>query len=120
MKLYRLIQKIFRPFIADVIKKDWAFNTHEFLGDEEPMICMSYFPIIFKTADLKKLRDYVENKWHQSFDDIFYDKSSRSGYYSQFNIICAYLFWHQRDDYTWSCVTPAARSMAATKDGVYT
>lgn len=65
------------------------------------MICMSYFPIIFRTADLKRLREYVENKWHRSFDDIFYDKTSQSGRYSQFNIICAYLFWHQRDDYTW-------------------
>jgi hypothetical protein len=34
------------------------------------------------------------------FDEAFRNLSAHS-YYSQFNIMCAYLFYHRREDYVW-------------------
>lgn len=85
------------------IKRDWAASTYHFLDEEEPMICMSYFPIIFKTSDLKDLREFIERRWNMSFNEFFHSQNGKKGWahYSQFNIMCAYLFWHKRDEYQW-------------------
>ena len=85
------------------IKRDWSASTYHFLGEEEPMICMSYFPIIFKTSDLKDLRAFVERRFNKSFDVFFHEKSTfaKWAHYSQFNIMCTYLYWHKRDNYQW-------------------
>ena len=65
--------KRYRKAGPDVVRKKWADSTHAFLGDEEPMICMSYFPLIFRTRDLQKLRSYVEKKFSVPFDEVFHN-----------------------------------------------
>ena len=76
----------------DVIKRTWAANTWMAIGKEEPMICMSYFPIVFKTSHLKDLRDHISAHWKRTFDEAFFEFSGAWGQYSQFNIMCAYFF----------------------------
>ena len=65
------------------------------------MRCMSYFPVIIKTSHLKDLREYMI-KFHSNrlFNEIFLELSTNSRF-SQFNIICAYLFTFKRNDYIW-------------------
>lgn len=67
------------------------------------MICMSYFPVIIRTVDLRHLREFVEKKFNTTFDDFFYDIQLKQQWarYSQFNILCAYLYWHRRNEYQW-------------------
>lgn len=64
------------------------------------MTCMAYFPVIIKASHLKDLRDYIGSKFG-SFDGGFSAFSYSWGHYSQFNIMCAYFFWHKRAEYKW-------------------
>ena len=65
--------KRYRKYGPDIVRKKWADSTHSFLGDEEPMICMSYFPLIFRTKDLHHLREFVQKKFSIPFDEMFYN-----------------------------------------------
>ncbi len=70
------------------------------LGKPEALRCMSYFPVIIKTSHLKEMRDYMtalHNATH--FDQVFYKIKDKV--YSQFNIMCNYLWWFHRDEYAW-------------------
>jgi hypothetical protein len=50
----------------------WAKNTYHALGLEEPMICMSYFPIVIKTNHLIEIRQFIMNHFKvNNFDDAF-------------------------------------------------
>eukprot|EP01036_Dinobryon_divergens_P026069 gene26069-34674_t len=71
----------------------------------EPMRCMSYFPMIVKTAHLKEIRDFISRHHKMSFNEAFYNFTS-SNFYSQFNIFCAYLFHYHRSDYVWDGKNP--------------
>ena len=87
----------------DKIKRLWAESTYRFLGVEEPMMCMAYFPVVIKTAHLKDLRIFVEQKWKKSFPHAFaeFTKSVGWGKYSQFHIMCAYLWYNKNEEYRW-------------------
>jgi hypothetical protein len=61
-------------------------GTFNAMGILEPMRCMSYFPVIIKTAHFKKMREYVEGYHKMSFDDVFLHVFN-NGSYSQFNIM---------------------------------
>lgn len=73
-----------------------AKATFETIGVKEPMICMSYFPIIIKTAHLKEIRDFIVSHMNlTTFQEAFYIFSRRGvSMYSQFNIMCGKYF-HQ-------------------------
>ena len=49
---------------------------------------------------MKEIRDFIAKKHNKSFDEVFYNISTPA-YYSQFNIMCTYLFYHKRDEYVW-------------------
>jgi hypothetical protein len=87
----------------DRIKRSWAESTYQFLGLEEPMMCMSYFPVVVKTSHLKDLRYFVEKKWKKSFPQAFAEFSKAIGWgkYSQYNIMCAYLWFNKKEEYRW-------------------
>ena len=87
----------------DRMKRNWARATFEATGLEQPVNCMSYFPVVIKTEHFSKAREFIRHKWNTStFEEAFHafsDIGKES--YSQFNIMCAYLFWNHRDDYQW-------------------
>jgi hypothetical protein len=74
--------------------------TLAFTGLPEPLRCMSYFPMVVKTAHLREIRDHIARHHRAPFDEVFLNISSRM-YYSQFNVMCAYLFHRHRDAYRW-------------------
>lgn len=75
-------------------------TTEALLGLPEPMRCMSYFPVILKTAHIKALREYLEKKHGKDFETIFKEKFIDHPY-SQFNVMCAYVWHFHRDEYKW-------------------
>lgn len=71
---------------TDKLKKQWMHGTFLALGYEEPMICMSYFPVVIKTRHLPLIRERIKNKMQvETFDEAFWIFSSIK--YSQFNIM---------------------------------
>ena len=80
----------------------WPTATYRALGLKQPMICMSYFPVVVKRAHFALLRAYVSAYHGLPFDEVFAQISSRGkATYSQFNIMCTYMFWKHRDEYVW-------------------
>ena len=84
----------------------WAAGTFETLGILEPFKSMSYFPVIIKRSHLKDLRDFIADRHNLTFDDAFYRNISAPGtgrikYFSQFDIMFAYLFTFKRNEYKW-------------------
>lgn len=76
-------------------------TTWAITGKEEPMRCMSYFPVVVHRAHLALIRAHITSHLHKrTFDEAF---QSFSGYFSQFNIMCTILFWDEqlRSQYTW-------------------
>ncbi len=70
------------------------------LGKPEVLRCMAYFPVIIKTKHLKEMRDYMTALHNAShFDQVF--STIKAKRYSQFNIMCNYLWWFHRDEYAW-------------------
>jgi len=75
--------------------------TYNFLKMEQPMICMAYFPVIVKASHLKNLRDHVENLHGLSFDKAFSTHLVTMHGYSQFNVMCTYMWHKARNEYAW-------------------
>ena len=73
-------------------------NTLNFTGVLEPMRCMSYFPVVIKTAHLVDFRRYIETLHGRPFDAVFERLFAANGMNSQFNIMCAYLYTHRRSE----------------------
>ncbi len=76
-----------------------AKSTAAMLGKPEVMRCMAYFPVIIKTRHLKSLRRHVEILHGMSFNN-YYKLLAREPY-SQFNIMCNYLWHHHPNEYSW-------------------
>jgi hypothetical protein len=80
----------------------WPTGTYHTLNEEEPMTCMSYFPVILKVSHFPEMRTHIEKVWKRPFDQAFHDMTVKTNsVYSQFKIMCAYAFWHKREEYTW-------------------
>ena len=84
----------------------WSVGSYETLGFLEPFKCMSYFPVIVKREHLKDMRDFISQRHNLSFDDVFYQNISSPATthprdYSQFAIMCSYLYQFKRDEYKW-------------------
>ncbi len=80
-----------------------AQRTYETTGIAETMRCMSYFPVIIKTAHMKAIRERIVAHFNYtlSFDDIFRMHMANDGMYSQFNVFCTVLFENFHDEYIW-------------------
>jgi len=60
---------------------------------------MSYFPVIFKIKHLIELRKYIETIHNKSFDEII-QQAMKRGTWSQFNIMCNYVWYFHNDEYS--------------------
>lgn len=67
------------------------------------MRCVSYFPVIIRISHLREMRAFFSAKFHKTFDNLFFDHimGAYGKFYSQFNIMCAFLFYFHRDEYVW-------------------
>ena len=92
-------------------RSKWAEATSSILGMPEVVNCMSYFPIVVKATHLKDLREHLMKRWNKSvFNQTFMSFTNaqmiwgprKHRMYSQYNIMCTYLWWHKRDEYFWS------------------
>ncbi len=78
-----------------------AKTTEAVFGKVEVLRCMSYFPVIIKTKHLVELRHFVEQKHNTSFNEYYRSSILSRQRYSQFNIMCNYIWYHHRDEYSW-------------------
>jgi len=74
--------------------------SYSMTGREEVMRCMSYFPVVIKTAHLKELREHVvrQHGGNMTFDQIYFGETATLGAF-QFNVMCTYLFYYKQDEY---------------------
>lgn len=79
---------------------EWPMSTYRALQEEEPLMCMSYFPVIFKVQHFPGMRKRMEETIKMPFDEAFATVAN-TNQYSQFNIMCTYAFWHAKEEYTW-------------------
>jgi len=70
-------------------------------GKLEPLRCMSFFPFVIRRSDIIAMRSYFESIHNQPFLEIFQHYSA-GGKFSQFNGMCAYLWYEQKDFYHWN------------------
>jgi hypothetical protein len=99
----RVIPRVGLP-IGDLWSQS-AAATEFFLGVPEPFRGMSYFPVYMYRRHFEGLRAHVEARHGKPFVDVFLDMVRR-GFYSQFNIMTAYLFHFHKADYSWHYFLP--------------
>ncbi len=61
---------------------------------------MSYFPVVIKASHLRRLREYVESMHGVPFEEVFAEMNRKSTY-SQFNVMCNFLWRFHRSEYDW-------------------
>ena len=94
---------------GDLYWQEVAANTYKVLGIRETMRCMSYFPVIVKNEHMRAFREHViahiQATYNEllTFDEIFakYIVPDGTNTYSQFNLMCTYLYDRYPNDYTW-------------------
>jgi hypothetical protein len=99
----RVIPRVGLP-IGDLWSQS-AVATEFFLGVPEPFRGMSYFPVYIYRRHLVALRAHVAARHNATFEAAFAAMAAR-GYYSQFNIMTAYLFHFHKADYAWHYFLP--------------
>ncbi|KAL3856471.1 hypothetical protein ACJMK2_011225 [Sinanodonta woodiana] len=77
--------------------KEESLGTGKMLKSKEIARGMAYFPVIMKVSHIVELRNYVEKLHNKTFDEIF--KISSNGPYSQFSVMCQYVWNFHRDEY---------------------
>ena len=77
--------------------------TSKVIGKDEPMKCMSYFPVVLHRRHFKLIRDHIRQRLgEQTFDEAFRSLILvTKGVYSQFSLFCTYLWHFQHSDYFW-------------------
>ncbi len=77
-------------------------STNWTLGQNEVMRCMSYFPVIIKVQHLRALREFIFKTHGMHMNDYFLSLiRTFKSVYSQFSIMCNFLWYHYRDEYAW-------------------
>ena len=82
-----------------IINKWWEKTSQTVVNlfqTKEVMRCMSYFPVIMKVEHIIKLRDYLEKLHGMTFDELLIKKKP----FSQFNMMCQYIWTFHRDEYS--------------------
>jgi len=82
------------------IRLKWAKQTLAITGWEEPLTCMSYFPVVFKVSHIIAVRKFLEDKWQMPFESFFQQKLDLTNF-PQFNVMCTAILHLFEDDYTW-------------------
>lgn len=80
--------------------KEIMYTTYEIVGVKEPMKCMSYWPVVIKTKHIKAFREFLERKFKLPFYEVMRLHISKK-WFGQFDMFCAYLYYHHQDEYTW-------------------
>ncbi len=83
----------------------WMQSNYIIMKREMPMNCMSYFPVLIKREHFSALREYLmklhnQPDWDSVFKHVF-PHNYNDGAFSQFCVICTYIFWFHRKEYAW-------------------
>ena len=82
--------------------KDWdsvAQTTLAIFKTREVMTCMSYFPVIMKVEHMIGLRHYLEKLHNTSLENILHTIRKQFKLFSQFNLMCQYVWTFHRHEY---------------------
>lgn len=97
-----------KPIIVGKIGEEayrcWTDTTEIFLGKKEVMQCMSTFPLMIKTSHMKEMRERISKKEKTHFDRVHWlatRKENKNYCICQFSIMCNYVWWYHRDEYSW-------------------
>eukprot|EP00112_Aurelia_sp_Birch-Aquarium-sp1_P025123 Seg821.4 transcript_id=Seg821.4/GoldUCD/mRNA.D3Y31 product="hypothetical protein" protein_id=Seg821.4/GoldUCD/D3Y31 len=97
-----------KPIIIGKIGEEpypcWPDTTEIFLGLKEVMQCMSTFPLMIKTNHMKEMRERLSENENKHFDLIHWQSTRKKGEKDcicQFSIMCNYIWWNHRDEYSW-------------------
>ena len=115
MFITRVIPEMFfvgdKPIIMGVyghpINNVWSVASHStanIFRAKEVMKCMSYFPVIMKVEHIIQMRVYLEKLHNMPFDKVLQTmksnlKSGAATTFSQFNLMCQYVWMFHRDEY---------------------
>ncbi len=77
----------------------WWKGTQKALGKKEVFTCMTYFPVVMKVEHIIELRQYVAKLHQTDFVNVFQNFSSGWHVFSQFGIMCNYVWYYHRDEY---------------------
>ena len=83
----------------------WIATAEYILGLKQVMQCMSYFPVVFKVANIGEMRRYVEKLHGRSFMDVFSIAPSAvkvgGTCFCHYSIMCNYMWYFHRNSYAW-------------------
>ncbi len=77
----------------------WPKGTEFALKRKEVLKCMTYFPVTIKLEHIIEMRKYIEKIHNKTFLDFFAEMSMDWESYSQFAILCNYMWYFHRDEY---------------------
>ncbi len=83
-----------------IVWKDIIATNYKVLGLEEPMKCMSYWPVIIKTSHIIEFRQWLELKYKLPFYEIM-RLYVTPNWFGQFDMFCTYLFNFHQNEYVW-------------------
>ena len=78
---------------------NWPKATKLFLLRNEVFRCMSYFPVVMKVEHIIEMRDYIAKVHNRFFLTIFSRFSKSAVAYSQFNLMCNYVWYFHKEEY---------------------
>ncbi len=84
----------------DMVWKDIMETNSRLMGFDEPMKCMSYWPVVIKVSHIVEFRHWLEKKYNMPFYDIIRIHVSKK-WFGQFDLFCMYLYHFRQDDYVW-------------------
>lgn len=81
----------------------WEDTSEIIIGKKSVMQCMSTFPLMIKTSHMKEMREVLSKEQGKPFNEIFRDadKHKRPQCICQFSIMCNYVWYYHRDEYSW-------------------
>ena len=82
----------------------WDIATEIFLGKKEALQCMSTFPVMVKTEHIIEMRKRLAVQHAKTFNTLFRDAPIEAGgsfCICQFSIMCNYLWYYHRSEYSW-------------------
>ena len=83
---------------ADQFWYEVSTMTEVALGRKEVFRCMSYFPVMIKVTHLAEMRAFMAKLHQMDFNSVFRKLTAKP--FSQFSIMCNYLWYFHRDEYT--------------------
>ena len=107
------ISAFFKDPTLDHFWNEVSVTTEQAIGKVQPLHSMSYFPVLIRLNDLKKIRQHVQLVQNEKNFDSAMDKlikpllkvrKHNGPSFSQFHIMTSYLWYHLKNDYFWDIV----------------